>query len=75
MSRERSPRRPRRRDRNALIAAALTALSLTASGCVVVHGEREVLPAATRAEAAKAVTAPWTPPMSPAPSPTSTPPG
>ncbi|MDN3263850.1 hypothetical protein QWJ26_29390 [Streptomyces sp. CSDS2] len=57
MSRERSPRRPRRRDRNALIAAALTALSLTASGCVVVHGEREVLPAATRAEAAKAVAA------------------
>ncbi|MEU7051234.1 hypothetical protein [Streptomyces eurythermus] len=57
MSRERSPRRPRRRDRNALIAATLTALSLTASGCVVVHGEREVLPAATRAEAAKAVAA------------------
>ncbi|MFF7091722.1 hypothetical protein ACFY9A_04885 [Streptomyces rubradiris] len=57
MSRERSPRRPRRRDRNALIAAVLTALSLTASGCVVVHGEREVLPAATRAEAAKAVAA------------------
>ncbi|TQK99533.1 hypothetical protein FB563_4610 [Streptomyces puniciscabiei] len=39
------------------MAAALTALSLTASGCVVVHGEREVLPAATRAEAAKALTA------------------
>jgi hypothetical protein len=39
------------------MAAALTALSLTASGCVVVHGEREVLPAATRAEAARAVTA------------------
>jgi hypothetical protein len=33
----------------------LTALSLTASGCVVVHGEREVLPATTRAEAAKAL--------------------
>jgi hypothetical protein len=33
----------------------VTALSLTASGCVVVHGEREVLPAATRAEAAKAL--------------------
>jgi hypothetical protein len=30
-------------------------LSLTASGCVVVHGEREVLPASTRAEAAKAL--------------------
>ncbi|MGW1914154.1 hypothetical protein ACWCQS_26355 [Streptomyces sp. NPDC002076] len=57
MSRDRSPRRLRRRDRNALIAASLTALSLTASGCVVVHGEREVLPAATRAEAAKALTA------------------
>ncbi|MEU8029863.1 hypothetical protein [Streptomyces sp. NPDC049099] len=57
MSRDRSPRRLRRRERNALIAATLTALSLTASGCVVVHGEREVLPAATRAEAAKALTA------------------
>jgi hypothetical protein len=33
----------------------VTALSLTASGCVVVHGEREVLPATTRAEAAKAL--------------------
>ncbi|GAB1335337.1 hypothetical protein ACE1SV_19270 [Streptomyces sp. E-15] len=57
MTRERSPRRLRRRDRNALIAASLTALSLTASGCVVVHGEREVLPAATRTEAVKALTA------------------
>ncbi|MEV6111682.1 hypothetical protein AB0L59_04005 [Streptomyces sp. NPDC052109] len=57
MSRDRNPRRLRRRDRNALIAASLTALSLTAGGCVVVHGEREVLPAATRAEAAKALTA------------------
>ncbi|MFI9805003.1 hypothetical protein ACIHEJ_11660 [Streptomyces sp. NPDC052301] len=57
MSREHSRRRLRRRDRNALIAASLTALSLTASGCVVVHGEREVLPAATRAEAARALTA------------------
>ncbi|MFR9791489.1 hypothetical protein ACL07V_23010 [Streptomyces sp. MB22_4] len=56
MTRERSPRRLRRRDRNAL-AAALTALSLTASGCVVVHGEREVLPGATRAEAAQALAA------------------
>jgi hypothetical protein len=33
----------------------VTALSLTASGCVVVHGEREVLPATTRAEAARAL--------------------
>ncbi|MFF4013885.1 hypothetical protein [Streptomyces sp. NPDC001843] len=55
MSRDRSPRGLRRRDRNTLIAASLTALSLTASGCMVVHGEREVLPAATRAEAAKAL--------------------
>lgn len=62
MSRERSlrtgvPERParRRRERYALIAASLTAVSLTASGCVVVHGEREVLPAATRTEAVKAV--------------------
>ncbi|MEU9346483.1 hypothetical protein AB0D74_35290 [Streptomyces sp. NPDC048278] len=30
-------------------------MSLTASGCVVVHGEREVLPSTTRAEAAKAL--------------------
>ncbi|WP_262505243.1 hypothetical protein [Streptomyces sp. TRM68367] len=30
-------------------------MALTASGCVVVHGEREVLPATTRAEAAKAL--------------------
>jgi hypothetical protein len=30
-------------------------LSLTASGCVVVHGEREILPSTTRAEAAKAL--------------------
>ncbi|MER5523668.1 hypothetical protein ABT075_03510 [Streptomyces sp. NPDC002677] len=48
-------RRLRRRDRNALIAVSLTAMSLTASGCVVVHGEREVLPTTTRAEAAKAL--------------------
>jgi hypothetical protein len=41
--------------RNTLLAASLTALSLTASGCVVVHGEREVLPATTRAEAAEAL--------------------
>ncbi|GAA3305648.1 hypothetical protein GCM10020295_59910 [Streptomyces cinereospinus] len=37
------------------MAASLTALSLTASGCVVVHGEREVLPGATEAEAAEAL--------------------
>ncbi|MFI8092573.1 hypothetical protein ACIF9R_30330 [Streptomyces sp. NPDC086080] len=44
-------RRHRRFDTWALVAA----LSLTASGCVVVHGEREVLPATTRAEAAEAL--------------------
>lgn len=38
--------------RNLLLAATL---SLTASGCVVVHGEREVVPTTTAAEAAKAV--------------------
>ncbi|MFF7126511.1 hypothetical protein [Streptomyces sp. NPDC008240] len=56
MTRERSRRRLRRRDRNALIAVSLSVMSLTASGCVVVHGEREMLPATTRAEAAKALT-------------------
>ncbi|WP_078655497.1 hypothetical protein [Streptomyces fulvoviolaceus] len=55
MSRDRGPRRLRRLDRSALIAASMTALSLTASGCMVVHGEREVLPASTKAEAAKAL--------------------
>ena len=34
---------------------AVTVLSLTASGCVVVHGELEVVPAATKAEAARAL--------------------
>ncbi|MEU3843334.1 hypothetical protein AB0E88_25240 [Streptomyces sp. NPDC028635] len=51
-----SRRRLRRRERAALTTASLTALALSASGCVVVHGEREVLPATTRAEAAKALT-------------------
>ncbi|RZU25211.1 hypothetical protein [Streptomyces sp. BK239] len=59
MTRERSltTGRPRLlgRDRNATVAATLTVVALTASGCVVVHGEREVLPAATRAEAAEAL--------------------
>jgi hypothetical protein len=54
-TRDRGPRRLRRRDRHALLAVSLTAVSLTASGCVVVHGEREVLPTTTRAEAAKAL--------------------
>ncbi|MHC3472551.1 hypothetical protein ACYF6T_28175 [Streptomyces sp. 7R007] len=56
MSRDRSRPRRRRLERSALIAASLTALSLTASGCVVVHGENYVLPATTRAEAAEALT-------------------
>lgn len=34
---------------------AMTALALTASGCVTVHGEREIVPAATRGEAATAL--------------------
>ncbi|MBN0044886.1 hypothetical protein JS756_12360 [Streptomyces actuosus] len=55
MTTQRSGRRLRRRQRNALIAAALTALSLTTGGCVVVHGERAVLPATTPGEAAKAL--------------------
>lgn len=55
MSRDLGLRRLRGLDRGVLIAACVTALSLTASGCVVVHGEREVLPATTRAEAAEAL--------------------
>ncbi|MET9935755.1 hypothetical protein ABZ054_34135, partial [Streptomyces sp. NPDC006324] len=51
--RERRPARPVR-----LLAAtvAATALALTASGCVTVHGELALLPPATEAEAAKALT-------------------
>ncbi|MFC8126357.1 hypothetical protein [Streptomyces sp. NPDC057302] len=49
MSRLRSLSRP------ATAAAAVTALSMTASGCVTVHGEREVVPAATKAEAGRAL--------------------
>ncbi|MEV6169641.1 hypothetical protein AB0L99_15630 [Streptomyces sp. NPDC051954] len=55
MIRLRGPRRAGKLERNALMAASMAAISLTASGCMVVHGEREVLPAATRAEAAKAL--------------------
>ncbi len=55
MSRDRGTERLRRLNRGVLTAASVTALAVTASGCVVVHGEREVLPAATRAEAAKAL--------------------
>ncbi|QIY95506.1 hypothetical protein HEP87_17500 [Streptomyces sp. S1D4-11] len=58
MSRDRagrSPRRLRSLNRFALATGAVTVLSLTASGCVVVHGEREVVPTATRTEAARAL--------------------
>ncbi|MFF8675816.1 hypothetical protein [Streptomyces sp. NPDC015242] len=55
MSRDRDPRTLRRPARSALIAASVTALSMTTGGCVVVHGEREILPSTTRAEAAKAL--------------------
>ncbi|WP_194280701.1 hypothetical protein [Streptomyces fagopyri] len=41
--------------RFALATGAVTVLSVAASGCVVVHGEREVVPAATRGEAARAL--------------------
>ena len=67
MSAERSPlkhlrlRRRRRgpggrgRRRLVPVTAAVGVLALTASGCVTVHGEREVLPTATRPEAARAL--------------------
>lgn len=55
MSRDRSGRGARGRNRRALIAATLAVCALSTSGCVVVHGEREVLPAASRAEAARAL--------------------
>ncbi|QEV17808.1 hypothetical protein [Streptomyces alboniger] len=41
--------------RPAAAAATVTALSVTATGCVTVHGEREVVPTATKAEAAGAL--------------------
>jgi hypothetical protein len=47
----------RRLRRPAVLAAAVTAvLSWTATGCVTVHGERELIPSATKAEAATALT-------------------
>ncbi|MFD1661267.1 hypothetical protein ACFSL4_24430 [Streptomyces caeni] len=58
MSRDRgdhSPRTLRSPGRFARAAAAATVVSLTASGCVVVHGERKVVPTATHAEAARAL--------------------
>ncbi|WP_432135720.1 MULTISPECIES: hypothetical protein [unclassified Streptomyces] len=45
----------RRGARGALLTASLAVVALAASGCVVVHGEREVIPTATPAEAEKAV--------------------
>ena len=64
MHRDRSTQRPRRLrklqefrglGRFALATGTATVVSLTASGCVVVHGEREIVPTATRAEAARAL--------------------
>ncbi|MFJ4341292.1 hypothetical protein [Streptomyces sp. NPDC088915] len=49
-------RRPARPVRLLAATAAATALALTASGCVTVHGELALLPPATEAEAAKALT-------------------
>ncbi|MFF0554885.1 hypothetical protein ACH4ZU_12265 [Streptomyces sp. NPDC020472] len=60
----RAPRRPlerlsspggRRPARFLAATAAATVLSLTASGCVTVHGELALLPPATKAEAARAL--------------------
>lgn len=47
--------RVRRLGRPVSYAAALAVLSLTASGCVTVHGEREVVRTATKPEAARAL--------------------
>ncbi|MGW0839128.1 hypothetical protein ACWD26_03015 [Streptomyces sp. NPDC002787] len=41
--------------RGVLMTTAVTALSLTASGCVVVRGDLEVVPTATQAEAERAL--------------------
>lgn len=41
--------------RFALATASVAVLSVTASGCVVVHGEREIVPTVTRADAARAL--------------------
>ncbi|NBM18931.1 hypothetical protein [Streptomyces sp. GC420] len=38
------------------MAAVTAVLSWTATGCVTVHGEREIIPSVTRAEAAEALT-------------------
>ncbi|MEV2249250.1 hypothetical protein AB0I94_01600 [Streptomyces sp. NPDC050147] len=38
-----------------MVASTVTVLTVTASGCVTVHGEREVVPSATKAEADRAL--------------------
>ncbi|MCF3123172.1 hypothetical protein IPZ68_26215 [Streptomyces arenae] len=48
-------RRVRVLGRPVMASVAVTALALTASGCVTVHGEREVVPSATKSEAQKAL--------------------
>ncbi|MGV2917986.1 hypothetical protein [Streptomyces alfalfae] len=48
-------RRPHGLSRPLATAAAATALAVTATGCVTVHGEREIVPAATKAEARRAL--------------------
>ncbi|WP_306338727.1 hypothetical protein [Streptomyces sp. KL118A] len=48
-------RRVRRLGRPVMASAAVTALALTASGCVTVHGEREIVPSATKSEAKRAL--------------------
>ncbi|WP_344013284.1 hypothetical protein [Streptomyces thermospinosisporus] len=55
MSRDLGLRRLRRHRRLEKCVLLVAALSVATSGCVVVHGEREVLPATTRGEAAKAL--------------------
>ncbi|MER7955326.1 hypothetical protein [Streptomyces sp. NPDC096030] len=46
---------PGRPSRVFVTATATAVLALTASGCVTVHGERELIPAATKAEAEQAL--------------------
>ncbi|MEV0256668.1 hypothetical protein AB0H82_20725 [Streptomyces sp. NPDC050732] len=48
-------RRVRGLGRPVMVSAAVTALALTASGCVTVHGEREIVPSATKSEADRAL--------------------
>ncbi|MGW2205512.1 hypothetical protein [Streptomyces sp. NPDC001774] len=59
MRRLRGPSRalaePGRPSRVSVAATATAVLALTASGCVTVHGERELIPAATKAEAEQAL--------------------